>query len=86
MWASLGALPVCELSLLNKQAALRTGPWPGLNEAKCRRTKQNHPKLGGSVYLSYFRQNLFLAKTFYLDGNVTLERDDFLGSSKRKLM
>lgn len=30
-----GALPVCERSLLRKQAALRTGPWPGLNEAKC---------------------------------------------------
>lgn len=83
---ALGTLPVCERSLLRKQAALRTGPWPGLSEAKCRtNNKAKVPQTGGNVCLSISGKNLFLAKTFFLDGNVTLERDDFLGSSKKKL-
>lgn len=48
-------------------------------------TKQKYPKLGGNVCLPISGKNLFLAETFFLDGNVTLERDDFLGSSKKKL-
>lgn len=51
-------------------------------------TKQKYPKLGVSVCMLYFREEsfIFLAKTFSIDGNVNLERGDFLGSSKRKLM
>lgn len=48
-------------------------------------TKQKHPKLGGNVCLPVSGKNLFFSKDILPDGNVTLERDDFLGSSKKKL-
>ena len=84
--AALGALPVYEQSLLSKQADLRTGPWPGLSEAKCRTSnKAKAPQTRGQCVSASFRQESFFSKDILTDGNVTLERDDFLGSSKRKL-
>lgn len=80
VWAGLGHHLCSELNLLSQQSPPRTGHSQCLPTPSVKEHKTEAPRLVAVCF------RIFLAKTFYIDGSVDLERDDFLGSSKRKLM
>lgn len=75
-WLSFGALPGSERVPVNR-------PFSGANVKE--QVTAAAPGLG-AVWPAIFQTIVASAETFYIDGNVTSERGDFVGSSKGKLM